>query len=195
MFSGIVSGLEKAVSIKKSGSGINAVIKIPHGWKLQAGESINIDGVCTTVTKIAAGNFAVFWMPETLRVTTLLGITDRHEFNLEKCLTLNSLIGGHLVSGHVDCVGAVENIKTEGESKVLTISLPKEFSKYLIYKGSVAVNGVSLTVVSVSQDSFVVSLIPYTLKHTNLGSVKLKDKVNIELDSVAKYLERLIQKS
>lgn len=191
MFSGIVTGLEKAVSIKKGSSGINAALRIPRGWKLTAGESINIDGVCTTVTKVVAGNFTVFWMPETLRVTTLSGITDQHEFNLEKCLTLNSLVGGHLVSGHVDCVGEIKNIKNEGQSKILTISLPEKFAKYLIYKGSVAVNGVSLTVVEANSGNFVVSLIPYTLKHTNLGSVKVGDKVNIELDLIAKYLEKL----
>lgn len=192
MFSGIVTGLVKAISIKKSGSGINAVIKIPHGWKLTAGESINIDGVCTTVTKIAGGNFAVFWMPETLRVTTLADVSEEHQFNLERCLTLNSLIGGHLVSGHVDCIGTVEKSKVEGEAKVLTISLPSKFAKYLIYKGSVAVNGVSLTVVAASKDSFIVSLIPYTLAHTNLGSVKVGERVNIEFDLIAKYLEKLV---
>ena len=191
MFSGIVAGLEKAGSIKKGGSGINAVFKTPHGWKLKTGESINIDGVCSTVTSITGGNFSVFWMSETLRVTTMSDISKSHQFNLEKCLTLNSLIGGHLVSGHVDCVGTVENIKTEGQSRTLTISLPKDFTKYLIYKGAVAVNGVSLTVVSAVKDNFEVSLIPYTLQHTNLGSLKVASRVNIEVDLIAKYLEKL----
>ncbi len=191
MFSGIVAGLEKAVGIKKSGDGITAAIKIPSGWKLKTGESINIDGVCSTVTSIKGGNFSVFWMPETLRVTTMSDISRSRQFNLERCLTLNSLIGGHLVSGHVDCVGIVVKVYVQGETKILTIKLPVQLARYLIYKGAVAVNGVSLTVVSAGKDNFVVSLIPYTLKHTNLGSLKVASRVNIEVDLIAKYLEKL----
>lgn len=192
MFSGIIEGIGKTVSIEKNGSGINAVFKIPHGWELTAGESINIDGVCSTITLVKNENFTVFWMIETLRVTVLSDISNSHQFNLERCLTLNALIGGHLVSGHVDCAGVVATIKIQGEAKILTIKLPVKFARYLIYKGSVAVNGVSLTVVEVSKDNFVVSLIPYTIKHTNLGSLKVGDKVNIEVDLIAKYLEKLV---
>jgi len=173
---------------------VEITLPIPGGWKLQMGESVNIDGICSTVKYLDKDNFSVYYMPATLKVTTLADISDTHQFNLERSLTLNSLVGGHLVSGHVDCVGEVVNLKNEGDSKVLTITLPKEFSKYLIYKGSVAVNGVSLTVVSVEKDNFVVSLIPYTLSHTNLGSLKAQDKVNIEVDTLAKYLEKLIRK-
>jgi len=194
MFSGIVTNLEKVIKIEKTNQGVEITLPIPGGWKLQMGESVNIDGICSTVKYLDKDNFSVYYMPATLKVTTLADISDTHQFNLERSLTLNSLVGGHLVSGHVDCVGEVVNLKNEGDSKVLTITLPKEFSKYLIYKGSVAVNGVSLTVVSVEKDNFVVSLIPYTLSHTNLGSLKAQDKVNIEVDTLAKYLEKLIRK-
>ncbi len=194
MFSGIVTNLEKVIKIEKTNQGVEITLPIPGGWKLQMGESVNIDGICSTVKYLDKDNFSVYYMPATLKVTTLADISDTHQFNLERSLTLNSLVGGHLVSGHVDCVGEVVNLKNEGDSKVLTITLPKEFSKYLIYKGSVAVNGVSLTVVSVEKDNFVVSLIPYTLSHTNLGSLKVQDKVNIEVDTLAKYLEKLIRK-
>ena len=194
MFSGIITDLEKSKKIEKTNQGVEITLPIPGGWKLQMGESVNIDGICSTVKYLDKDNFSVYYMPATLKVTTLADISDTHQFNLERSLTLNSLVGGHLVSGHVDCVGEVVNLKNEGDSKVLTITLPKEFSKYLIYKGSVAVNGVSLTVVSVEKDNFVVSLIPYTLSHTNLGSLKAQDKVNIEVDTLAKYLEKLIRK-
>ncbi len=191
MFSGIVTSLDIAKKIEKTNQGMEITLPIPDGWKLTEGESVNIDGICSTVKALDKDNFSVYYMPATLKVTTMAGIRDTHQFNLERSLTLNSLVGGHLVSGHVDCVGEIVNIKDEGQSRTLTISLPEEFSKYLIYKGSVAVNGVSLTVVSVEKDNFVVSLIPYTVSHTNLGSLKAQDKVNIEVDTVAKYLEKL----
>lgn len=192
MFSGIVTALEKAKKIEKSSQGLGVIFPIPQGWKLKEGESINIDGVCSTVKSLEKNTFSVYYMPETVRVTTLSNLNKNHEFNLERSLTLNSLVGGHLVSGHVDCVGIVKKIKREGESRVLTINLPPQFAKYLIYKGSVSVNGVSLTVVEVGEDNFVVSLIPYTLEHTNLGSLKVGDQVNIEVDLMAKYLEKII---
>lgn len=191
MFSGIIEGLEKALKIEKSDGGIKAEVKMPSGWELTLGESINIDGVCSTVTSVGNKTFSIFWMVETLRVTTLSDISKDHKFNLEKSLTLNSLVGGHLVTGHTDCIGEVDKIESEGDAKKFTINLPKYFAKYLIYKGSVAVNGVSLTVVEANIDNFVVSLIPYTLQKTNLGSLKIRDKVNIEVDLIAKYLEKL----
>ncbi|MDO8619568.1 MAG: riboflavin synthase [Candidatus Daviesbacteria bacterium] len=194
MFSGIVTNLIKAQRIKKTAGAMEVTLPIPGDWKLTEGESVNIDGVCSTVKSLDDKNFSVYYMPATLKVTNLSEVSDQHEFNLERSLTLNSLVGGHLVVGHVDCVGLVANIKNEGEAKVLTINLPKDFAKYLIYKGSVAVNGVSLTVVKENKDNFIVSLIPYTLAHTNLGTVKVGSKVNIEVDLMAKYLEKLIQK-
>lgn len=191
MFSGIVEGLVKSLKIKKEKNSIVVTLPIPKGWKLKKGESINIDGICSTVFQISKNSFSVFYMAETLDKTNILETTGKHYFNLERPLKLSSFVGGHLVSGHVDTVGVVIGIKKDGQSVVLTIKIPQKFSKYLIYKGSVVVNGVSLTVVETKKASFIVSLIPYTLKQTNLGTLKIGDKVNIEVDLVAKYLERL----
>lgn len=194
MFSGIIEGFEKPKKINKYPSGMRVEIPVPKGWKVKEGDSISVDGVCSTVEKLEEGAFTVYYMPETLNKSNLSQISVEHYFNLEMPLRLNSLVGGHLVSGHVDTTAVVKSFKNEKDSRILEFSLKKEFTKYIVYKGSITVNGVSLTVVSVSNNSFTVSLIPYTLSHTNLGSLKTGDKVNIEVDLVAKYLEKLIVK-
>ena len=191
MFSGIITATAIATKIEKGKDSLRVSLPVPKKWKLQKGESINIDGICSTVEKIKGDIFSVFYMAETLRKTSLSSLGPNHIFNLERSLTLQSLIGGHLVSGHVDTAASLSSIKPEGEAKVLVFKLPAKFTKYIIYKGSICVNGVSLTVVHVDKNSFTVSLIPYTLSHTNLGELKPKDTVNVELDLIAKYLEKL----
>lgn len=195
MFSGIITATAQAKSITKTKNGLEATLPVPQGWKLEMGESINIDGVCSTVKKLGPKEFEVYWMAETLSKTNLGSIDKNHTFNLERCITLQTLISGHLVYGHVDCVGEVKSVKTDGESKTIQFSLPRDMTKYVVYKGSIAVNGVSLTVVSVGPGSFIVSLIPHTLSHTNLGNLKTGDTVNIEVDMMAKYLEKLTASS
>lgn len=191
MFSGIIENTGKANKIQKDDTSIRVFIPIPHNWDLKIGESINIDGVCSTVEKITNKEFSVYWMAETLKISGLSGVTPTHMFNLERSLTLQSLIGGHLVSGHVDTTAKLLKISEDGESKTLVFKILQKFTTYIIYKGSIAINGVSLTIVTVDKDSFSVSLIPYTLLHTNLGTLKVGDTVNIEVDLVAKYLEKL----
>ena len=193
MFSGIIKDIAIASKIEKGKDFLRVSLPVPKKWKLTEGESINIDGICSTVEKITKKTFSVFYMAETLRKTNLSGLNSSHVFNLERSLTLQSLIGGHLVSGHVDTTARLISIKSEGEAKVLTFGLSSKFTKYIIYKGSICVNGVSLTVVHVNKGSFIVSLIPYTLSHTNLGGLKKGDTVNIELDLIAKYLEKLAE--
>ncbi|MGE5041293.1 MAG: riboflavin synthase [Candidatus Levyibacteriota bacterium] len=194
MFSGIIEKTAIAQKIEKGNDIMRFYLPVPEGWKLTPGESISIDGICSTVEKLSDGSFCVYYMPETIRKTHLNNTDGSHVFNLEKCLTLQTLIGGHLVSGHIDTTATVEKIEEEGESKVLTFKLKPGFTKYIIYKGSVAVNGVSLTIVEVRQDSFTISLIPHTLTHTNLGQLQIGDTVNIEVDMIAKYLEKLQEK-
>lgn len=191
MFCGIIKKLEKPLRIQKEALSMRITFKIPSGWVIEKGESISFDGACLTVESITPKEFSVFLMEETLKKTMFSYLSNNHRFNLEKPLTLNDLIGGHLVLGHVDTIGKVIDVKNNGQAKILTIKIPKKFAKYVIYKGSIAVNGVSLTIVSVLGGNFRVSLIPYTLKHTNLGELKINDKVNIEVDMIAKYLEKL----
>jgi riboflavin synthase len=194
MFSGIIKTTAKAQSTQKEDGGLRFVFPIPSDWKLSEGESINIDGICSTAEKVEKDKFQVYFMPETLKVTSLSTLKKDHVFNLELCLTLNDLIGGHLVYGHVDCRGKVSRITDDKDGVTLEITIPASFTRYIVYKGSVAVNGVSLTVVSVSNNSFCVSLIPYTLSNTNLSQLETGDLVNIEVDMLAKHIEKLLKK-
>lgn len=191
MFSGITKALVRANKIERVGNSIRLEFTAPKGFRASLGDSISVDGICSTVEKKAGKEFSFYYMPETLKRTTLAEIPDYHEFNLERCLTLQSLIGGHLVSGHIDTAARLKSIVIEGDSRLMEFIIEPKFTKYIVYKGSIAVNGVSLTVVWAGKNSFSVSLIPYTLSHTNLGKLKVGDKVNIELDLIAKYLEKL----
>ncbi len=195
MFTGIIKELVRANRIVKTSKSMVVQFPIPKGWKLEDGESINIDGVCSTVTNLTKNSFKVFYMAETLDKTSFSRLDTDHLFNLERSLKASDLMGGHFVSGHTDTTGIVKSVKAENEAKVVTISLAKEFTRYLIYKGSVAVNGVSLTVVSVTGKEFVISLIPHTLSQTNLEALETGDLVNIEVDMLAKYIERLTNSS
>lgn len=157
--------------------------------KLDTGTSIAIDGACLTVSKIPSKNsFAVEAMPETLKKTTLGTLKVDDIVNLELPATPSTFISGHIVQGHVDGVGTVTKIKGGGNSRILTISFPKDLKKYIVSKGSVAINGVSLTVIKSSNNSFTVGIIPYTWEHTMFHQLKASDQVNIEVDILAKYL-------
>lgn len=191
MFTGIITALEKPTDIKKDTESFLLSLPVPKNWELKIGESVSVDGTCLTISNLNSNSFSVYLMKETLDKTTFKDLDETHFFNLEQPLTLNSLVGGHLVTGHIDGVGELLKKENAQESAVLEIKLPEKLLRYLIYKGSVAVNGVSLTVVSVLEKSFTVSLIPYTLENTNLGKLNIGDKVNIELDLIAKYLEGL----
>lgn len=189
MFSGIIEKVLSAKKIVKDKNSLRVTFPIPKNWKFNLGESINIDGVCSTVEKLNKETFSVFYMPETLKRTNLSKLLPTHKFNLERSLTLQSLIGGHLVSGHIDTTAKLVSVKREMESKVLEFKI--SLTKYIIEKGSISINGVSLTIVTFTKNSFIVSLIPYTLTNTNLGNLKVGDSVNIEFDLIAKYLEKL----
>lgn len=191
MFSGIVQTTTKARKIEKAKKGLRIFFKQPKGLRVTAGESVSVDGICSTVEKKTKDGFGFYYMPETLKKTTLSKISDSHQFNLETPLKLSSLVSGHLVSGHIDTTAEVSAVKKDEDSILVKFKIGKKFTKYIIYKGSIAVNGVSLTVVSVGSNSFSLSLIPYTLTHTNLGQLKVGDLVNVEVDQVAKYLEKL----
>ena len=191
MFSGIIQKTAKAKNIRRQGKNLWLQISAPKGFMARVGESISVDGICSTVEQKTGKFFSFYFMPETLKRTNLNSVNNNHLFNLELPLTLNSLISGHLVSGHIDTTSKVKSINQEDKSIQIEFQIDLKFTKYIIYKGSIAVNGVSLTVVTVNPNSFSVSLIPFTLKNTNLGQLKVGDIVNIEVDQIAKYLEKL----
>ena len=194
MFSGIVETTSPVLSISNARQQRILTIRKPRGWKLQDGESVSIEGVCSTVQSFDRNSFRVVYMPETLRKTTLGNLVTGDEVNLERCLTLQSLIGGHLVQGHVDTRARIRSIKNEGEARLYTFQLPARFSRYIVPKGSIAVDGISLTVVEATRTTFQCSLLAYTLCHTTLGGKRPGHEVNIEVDILGKYIERLLNK-
>ncbi len=194
MFTGIVEcvGTVKAV---KAGSADSVFTISPAAIELSgvsAGESISVSGVCLTVTSITPDSFTVDASHETLARTTLSSLKNGSRVNLEMALQAGGRMGGHIVNGHVDGVGTVESTAKKGESVVVWIRVPEQLSRYVVEKGSVAVDGVSLTVNEVRGAKFSVNLIPYTLDATTFASMRAGDSVNIECDIIGKYVEKFI---
>jgi riboflavin synthase len=194
VFSGIVETTSPIVKIRNArGQRIISILK-PRGWKLRVGESVSVEGVCSTVQRSNASTFSVLYMPETLRRSTLGGFSEKDLLNLERSLTLSSLIGGHLVQGHVDATGLIHSARSEGEAWIFEFAAPRRLSRYIVEKGSIAIDGISLTVVSARPGRFTISFLAYTLGRTTMGRKKAGDRVNLEVDMVAKYIESLIRR-
>ena len=160
----------------------------PHGWKLVGGQSVAVDGICSTVVRSSRDFFEVEYMPETLSKTISGDFQKGTLVNLERSLTLKNFVDGHLVQGHVDARGRVVARVELGRSRELIIAAQKALMKYIAPRGSVAINGVSLTVARAGRTSFTVALIPYTIAHTNIGGLEVGNIVNIEVDMIARYL-------
>ena len=161
-------------------------IQKPRAWDLSLGESVSVDGICSTVVARTASSFDVEYMPETLSKTTAAQFRAKRMINLERSLRYGDRIHGHFVTGHVDATSRVIKVEKQGRSRAVSIKVPREISKYIVPRGSIAVNGVSLTVARKSSGSFTVALIPHTLKVTNLANVVRADAVNIEVDILAR---------
>lgn len=186
MFTGIIKGIG---NIKKTanGKGIKKVeILAPKAWRFVKGESISVSGICSTVVSASKNTFNVDYMEETLKLTTAKYFKNKDEVNLERSLKVGDSLDGHMVSGHVEGLGEIKKIIVKGNTKVFAISAPKALIKNIHLKGSIALDGVSLTVSKKTNSDFEVSLIPYTLSHTTLGELVVGDKVNIETDRFAR---------
>ena len=195
MFSGIVEKMGELKKIETKSGRVYFTIQAGKFLRgVNIGDSVACDGVCLTVIKTAGGNFTVELMPETLRLTKFAESKIGDRINLEKSLRLGDSISGHFVMGHVDAVGLVEKFVIQGADASLTVKVPRKIIKYLAYKGSISVNGVSLTIAGQGQDWLIVYLIGHTLKITNLGRLQVKDRVNIEVDTIARYLESLLKR-
>lgn len=190
MFTGIIEVRAGIRAAKKEG-GLTVHIERPKGWKLKIGQSISIDGICTTVETITRDAFSATYMPETLRISTARDFQKGSIVNLERSLKVGDRLDGHFVQGHVDCLGVVKEVRARGISREIRISIPRVHMKYIAPKGSIAVNGVSLTVAARTADSFTVALIPHTLEHTTLGALLKNARVNIETDLIARHLATL----
>ena len=159
--------------------------------QVKNGDSVAVNGVCLTVIDKRADLFQVEVMPETLKRTALGGLKSGDIVNLELAMKAADRFAGHIVQGHIDGVATVKSIKQKGNSRLFTFEVPKQLGRYIVEKGSVAVNGISLTVIDTNNKTFTVGIIPYTWRHTMLSSAKVGDRVNIEVDILAKYLEKL----
>lgn len=189
MFSGIVSALGKVRGIAEERLEIEASA-LAEGLGL--GDSVAVNGVCLTVATVAAGGFGADVMPETMARTALGGLGPGDAVDLEPALRLGDRVGGHLVTGHVDAVGVVTELRDEGNARRVTVQVPGNLMPFLAEKGSVAADGISLTVTAVGDVTFTVSLIPHTLRSTVAGSWRAGSRVNVEVDMVARYVTRVL---
>ena len=195
MFTGLIEDIGTIVKLERKGEG--ALLVVDHAAvldDLKLGDSVAVDGVCLTITELSPPNFSVEASAETMRRTTLEAKKPHEKVNLERALRLSDRLGGHMVTGHVDEVGTIASIVSEGSSQKITITVSEKTNRYVVEKGSVAVDGISLTVNEVRDNSFSVNIIPYTASQTTLIDKRQGDKVNIEADILGKYLERLVDK-
>lgn len=195
MFTGLVQGVGRLAAREAVGGDVRlrvAVGTLPFA-AVELGESIAINGVCLTVVGFDATSFSADASNETLAVTTLGALPVDAALNLERALRADERLGGHFVSGHVDGTGTVLRVVPDGRAQHWTLSTPRQLSRYLAQKGSICVDGVSLTVNAADADSFEVALIPHTLAQTAFGRTSVGDRVNLEVDLVARYVERLLE--
>jgi riboflavin synthase len=190
MFTGLVQDVGVVERVEQ-GATTDLWIRTALASPFERGESIAVDGVCLTIVDADGQRFKVQAAPETLRRSTLGSLRPGAKVNLERALRLNDRLGGHLVQGHVDAVARIVRAREEGGSKVMTFELPPELQRWFIEKGSVAIDGVSLTVMTLGRDSFEVMLIPETRERTTLANKRVGDGVNLEADLIGKYVARL----
>lgn len=191
MFTGIITNLGKISAKERKKLKISAGKKLLD--KLKIGDSISIDGICLTVTGINKKSFVVEFMPETENKTNLKYLKIDSLVNLELPATPASFLSGHILQGHVDTTAMLASIKEQGNSRILKFSIPPSLSKYIVEKGSIAVNGISLTVIQIGKNFFTTGIIPHTWKNTMLHKLKLGDFVNIEVDILGKIFEKLMK--
>lgn len=190
MFTGLVEEVGELVERKPTGGGFRLRIGTQLARELSPGDSLAVNGVCLTVIVAENNEVHADIGPETVRVTTLGWLPAGSGLNLERPLRADSRFGGHFVQGHVDAIGHVEELRADAEFHWLTVSFPSALAPLFVHKGSVAVDGISLTVAGLGAGRFDVQLVPFTMQHTNLGRIQIRDRVNLECDMVGKYVVR-----
>jgi riboflavin synthase len=192
MFTGLVQGLGQVVAVDESADGARLTIAADFPLDLAEGDSIAVNGVCLTAVELTAERFAADVMNETLRRSSLADATPGAQVNLELALRAADRLGGHIMQGHVDGLGTVSHVEQDGFARLVTVAVAPELLRYVVEKGSIAIDGVSLTVSAVDDASLTVSLIPETLERTSLGAAAPGRTVNLEVDVLAKYVEKLV---
>ncbi|HET9706467.1 MAG TPA: riboflavin synthase [Vicinamibacterales bacterium] len=193
MFTGIVEAVGTLAEVKGTGGAYRVRIQTPLSAEMKVGDSIAVNGVCLTVILIDGEHLLADVGPETARVTTFGTLQRGQEVNLERPLKADGRLDGHFVLGHVDGIGVIEEIRAEAESRWVTVGFPSTLAPFLIRKGSVAVDGISLTVAGLGEKQFDVQVIPFTWSHTSLKGLRKRDKVNLECDMIGKYLVRTLE--
>jgi riboflavin synthase len=192
LFTGLIQDVGRVEALESAAEGARLRIATALGAEIGLGDSVAVDGVCLTATAADPGGFETEAMNQTLEVTALGGVGAGGEVNLELAMQASDRLGGHIVQGHVDGVGEVVSSSEDGFARRLRVALPAELMRYVVARGSITLSGVSLTVAELGDGWLEVSLIPETLERTNLGRTRPGDKVNVECDIVAKYVERLV---
>jgi riboflavin synthase len=193
MFTGLIEDIGRVESLESSGEGARLRIETRLAAEISDGDSVAVNGVCLTATAVDALGFETEAMNQTLTVTALGGLGAGDRVNLELAMKASARLGGHIVQGHADGIGTVVSIEDDGFARRLRVGLGPELVRYVVEKGSIALNGVSLTLSALGEDWAEVSLIPETLERTTLGEAAVGDKLNVECDVVAKYVERLMK--
>jgi riboflavin synthase len=193
MFTGLIESVGEIAAVTPVDAGYNLRIATAIAGDLQQGESVAVNGVCLTVVEIESGFFSAVIGPETARVTSLGELKSGALVNLERAMPANGRFGGHMVLGHVDGTGTIQSIRPEADFWWVTVSFPAALAPYLIHRGSVAIDGISLTIATLEKTAFVVQIVPYTWTHTNLRALRAGDRVNLECDMVGKYVLRAME--
>lgn len=195
MFTGLIEEVGNVIGIHRTNQGSELQIIAPRvAEKIQIGDSVAVNGCCLTVVALHDAQVTFDLLQETLERTNLKRLHQASRVNLERALAAGGRLGGHFVQGHVDCTSRIVTLEKRGTDHRLEVELPAEFARYVASKGSIAINGISLTVAAVSQESFAVWIIPHTKTQTNLDTAHAEDFVNLEFDLIAKYLERMLDR-
>jgi riboflavin synthase len=195
MFTGIIEDKGKVIRVEHRGQGKRLTLELPiHLTEVQLGDSININGVCLTIVEKRGETIALDLSSETLQKTALGELKERDQVNLERPLKLTDRLGGHIVTGHTDGIGVITEKRKEGDFLHLKVRIQKSISRYIVHKGSIAIDGISLTVNECEGEEVIMTLIPYTLKRTALIDKRVGDRVNVETDIIGKYVEKIMDR-
>jgi riboflavin synthase len=193
MFTGLIEQVGTLADVTPAPGGLHLRVMAPMAREVAPGDSISVNGVCLTATSAGDGGLRFDVGPETARVTTLGSLSAGAAVNLERAMRADSRFGGHFVQGHVDATGTVESLREEGDARWVSIAFPSSIGAYLVRKGSIAVDGISLTVADLAGERFDVMIIPFTWEHTNVPSLRPGGRVNLECDMVGKYVARAVE--